>query len=235
MSLINLKENKSFEIKCKSDTKAEIVIYSAIGESFWDESVSAKSFNKELNNLPKTVNQLEVRLNSPGGDVFDGMVIYNRLKQHKAKITVYIDGLAASIASVIALAGDEIIMGEGALMMIHKPWTMAIGNSLELEETIDRLNDVEDQILGIYQRNTNIDRSELRRMVAEETWLDADQALEHGFATEKMADDDAIDMAASLSKASWIRKKPNLSGRKQLVNNKVESFKNDLKDFLARK
>ena len=138
MSLIKITESKKFEIKAKSQTVAEIVVYGVIGQDFWGDGISAKSFSDQLNNLPKTVNQIDVRLNSGGGDVFDGVSIYNRLKQHKAKVTVYIDGLAASIASVIALAGDEVVMGEGALMMIHKPWTWAMGDSAALEEVIDR-------------------------------------------------------------------------------------------------
>lgn len=233
--LIDIKNEKPFRIECKSQTTAEIIIYASIGESFWGDSVSAKSFNDELNSLPKTVNQINLRVNSGGGDVFDGISIYNRLKQHKAKVTAYVDGLAASIASVIILAADEVVMGEGALVMIHKPWTMAMGNSSDLEETIDRLNDVEEQILGIYQRNTKLDRSELRKMVAEETWLDANQAVEYGFAQRKMEDDESIDMAASLNGATWIKNKPQLATKKKIVNNKVNEFKNNIKDFLARK
>lgn len=232
--LINPKVENSFKIENKTATRAEITIYGSIGEDFWGDSISAKSFNEKLGEIASSVNQIDVRLNSGGGDVFDGIVIYNRLKQHKAKVTVYIDGLAASIASVIALAGDEVIIGEGALMMIHKPWTWAAGNSADLEETIDRLNDVEEQILGIYQRNTNLDRAELRKMVAEETWLDATQALENGFATKKMDDDESIDMAASLDKAFWINKKPVLQNYKESVNNKVTDFLNEIKDFEAR-
>jgi len=234
MTLIKTQDKKAFSIECKTATRAEIAIYSSIGDSMWDDSVSAKSFNQELTGLPSSVNQIDVRLNSGGGDVFDGMTIYNRLKQHKAKVTVYIDGLAASIASVIALAGDEIVMGEGALMMIHKPWTMAQGDSKDLEETIDRLNDVEEQILGIYERNTNLSRPELRKMIAETTWFDADQAIDMGFAQRKMASDESVDMAASLNNAFWIKDKPQLASGQEMVNNKINEFRNNVKDFLAR-
>ena len=234
MTLIKIDNSKSFEIKCKSATRAEIDLYGSIGEDNWGDGISAKSFSIALGELPKSVNQIDLRVNSGGGDVFDGMTIYNRLKQHKAKVTVYIDGVAASIASIIAMAGDEIVMGEGALMMIHKPWTMAMGDSRELEETIDRLNDVEEQMLGIYERGTGLGRAELRKMIAETTWFDADQALEAGFAQRKMANDETLDIAASINKAFWIKDKPQLQDRTKMVNNKLSEFKNKAKDFLAR-
>ena len=109
--ILNFKaKGKPLQIRSESATKAEIIIYAPIGQSFWEESVSAKDFSDQLNKLEPTVNEISVRINSPGGDVFDGIAIYNRLKQHKAKKIIYIDGLAASIASIIALAGDEIII-----------------------------------------------------------------------------------------------------------------------------
>lgn len=232
--LLNIKSRKGFEIKNTTQTTAEIIIYSDIGESWWSDSVSAKSFSDQLNALPATVNEITVRLNSPGGDVFDGVAIYNRLKQHKAKVIVYIDGLAASIASIIALAGDEIIMSEGALMMIHKPWTFTYGNSLELEETINRLDDVEEQLIGIYQRKTKLDRSEIRQMLATETWFNADQAVEKGFATKKMAEEERVDMAASLTKASWIRNKPQVKSLSDFAKKEVNDLRKEVEDFLAR-
>lgn len=196
-----------FEIKNKSATKAEIIIYAPIGESFWGDSISAKQFSDEIKKLDASVNEITVRINSPGGDVFDGVAIYNRLKQHKAKIIVHIDGLAASIASIIALAGDEIIMGEGALYMIHKPWSFAMGNSNDLEEVINRLMDVEEQLVSIYAKKTKLDRAEIKKMLSDETWLDADQAIEKGFVDSKA--EDSVPIAASVfDSAKWINKAP---------------------------
>lgn len=232
--LIKIKNKKVFSINNKSTTSAEIVIYSDIGESFWGDSMSAKSFSEELKQLPDTVNQIDVRLNSPGGDVFDGITIYNRLKQHKANVTVYIDGMAASIASIIALAGDEVIMGEGSTYMIHLPWTMAMGNALELEDTINRLDEVTEQLLGIYQRKTRLDRSEIRKMLTEETWLDAAQAMEYGFVDKIMEADETLDMAASLDNAKWIRKQPKFDNTNKYVKSEVSNLKDEIKDFLAR-
>ena len=144
--LIDLQKRNGFKISAKTVSSAEITIYAPIGQDFWGEAISASSFSRELDSLPDTITNIDVRLNSPGGDVFDGITIYNRLRQHKASVTVYVDGMAASIASIIALAGDEIVMGEGAQFMIHKPMSFGFGNNLDFEALIDRLNDVEDQL-----------------------------------------------------------------------------------------
>ena len=117
---------------------AEILIYGDIGESWWDETVSARSFLQELNALD--VDQITVRINSLGGSVPDGIAICNAMKRHKATITVEVDGIAYSIASLIAMGGDTINMASNALMMIHAPWTYAAGNSAELRELADQLD-----------------------------------------------------------------------------------------------
>ena len=106
-----------YNIKAKSDTSAEISIYDEIGG--W--GISAQQFSQEFKALGNNLKQIDLHIHSPGGDVFDGIAIYNLLKNHPANKTVYIDGLAASMASVIAMAGNEIIMPENAMMMIHKP------------------------------------------------------------------------------------------------------------------
>jgi len=117
---------------------AEILIYGDIGESWWDETTSAKSFMQELGALD--VDAITVRINSLGGSVPDGIAICNAMKRHKAQITVEIDGIAYSIASLIAMGGDTINMASNALMMIHAPWTYAAGNSAELRELADQLD-----------------------------------------------------------------------------------------------
>jgi ATP-dependent protease ClpP protease subunit len=168
--------------------------------------ISAGSFSEELKKIPATVNTLTIRINSPGGDVFDGITIYNRLKQFKAKKKVCIDGLAASIASIIAMAGDEIIMGEGALFMVHLPWTMTMGNRMEMDNTINRLMDVEEQMLGIYSKKTGLPRHEIRALLEAETWMNSDTAINFGFVDSKS--EDTIAIAASAMKSKWITKRP---------------------------
>lgn len=223
------RSQKPFEIRNKSATTAEIVIYAPIGDGgFFSDSVSAKQFSEELKGLDSTVNEITVRINSPGGDVFDGIAIYNRLKQHKAKIIVMIDGLAASIASVIALAGDEIIMGEGALFMVHLPWTFAMGDRTDLENTINRLMDVEEQLIGIYSKKTGMDRAEIRAMLEAETWLDADQAIAQGFVDKKS--EDSLPIAASVFEKKWINKRPKTYKSETA---EIEKAKNGLKQKIA--
>lgn len=212
----------SFKIEAKTATTAEIVIYEQIGESFWDDGVSAKSFSEELKNLGPSIKQIDLRLNSPGGDVFDGITIYNRLKQHSANVTVYVDGLAASIASIIALAGDEIIMGEGALYMVHLPWTMSMGNRNDLDNTVQRLMDIEEQMLSIYAKRSGLDRVEIRKMLEEETWLDSDQTVEMGFADKKS--EEVVAIAASSMEKSWMNKSPKKFNSTTLVA-KAEALK----------
>lgn len=225
--------NKPLRVVSKSATKAEITLYSAIGESFWGDSISAKQFSDTLNSLDSAVNEITVRINSPGGDVFDGIAIYNRLKQHKAKIIVHIDGLAASIASIIALAGDEIVIGDGALYMIHLPWTFAMGNRMDLENTTNRLMDVEEQLIGIYAKKTKMDRAEIRKMLEAETWMDAEQAIEKGFVDKKAAE--SMPIAASALKNPWINKAPrNYNSDTKVVQNAISDLKKKIGQKIAR-
>lgn len=127
-----------YKIQAKGNKSAEINIYGDIGESWWGESVTAKQFVKELAALD--VEDLTVRINSYGGSVADGIAIYNAIKRHKANTTVAIDGVAVSIASLIAMAGDTVEMADNALMMIHAPWTYASGNAVDLREAADVLD-----------------------------------------------------------------------------------------------
>ncbi len=229
------KAKQPFIIRSAVDKKsAEIIIYSPIGESMWSDAISAKQFSEALNKLDPSVDTLNVRINSPGGDVFDGVAIYNRLKQHKAKVVVHIDGLAASIASVIALAGDEIIIGDGALFMIHLPWTMAMGNRMEMENTINLLMDVEEQLIGIYARKTGMGRSEIKKMLEAETWMDAEEAISKGF-VDKMSED-SLPIAASVFDSQWIRKTPKgYKSEAAVVEKEIENLKKKISDRIARK
>lgn len=224
------------QIRNSSATEAEIVIYAGIGPDYWGDGsmISAKQFSDDLKKLPATVNTLNVRINSPGGDVFDGIAIFNRLKQFKGKKVVYIDGLAASIASIIALAGDEINIGEGALFMVHLPWTFAYGNRMELDNTVNRLMDIEEQMLGIYSKASGMDRNEVRSLLEAETWLGADEAIEKGFNFTKM--EEAFPIAASAIDSKWIMKKPkNFFSEEKAAQAKILELKNKVASRLARR
>jgi ATP-dependent protease ClpP protease subunit len=236
--LVNLKQfERGVKVINKSPTTAEIRIYEQIGESFWEDGLSAKSFDDQLKELPSSVQNIEVRLNSPGGDVFQGLTIYNRLKQHKAKVTVYIDGLAASIASIIALAGDEVIMGEGALMMIHKASTGVWGNVDDFIKTIEVLDEIDEQLVSIYFNKCRKykSRAEIKNMMAETTWINAEEALEMGLVDTTMAQDEEMDIAACLGEhCKWIKTMPKLKNHSEDIRKKIEDKKKEIEDFLAR-
>lgn len=168
------------EFRAKGST-GEIWLYDQIGRDFWGEGISAKTFQKELTALGK-VSTLNLRINSPGGDVFDGLTIYNQLKAHPARVVVDVDGLCASIASVIAMAGDEIRMAGNAMMMIHNPHGMAIGDSTEMQRVAALLDQVKGNLADTYAARTGNLRASIETWMSDETWLTADAAVQMGFA-----------------------------------------------------
>lgn len=226
---------KALDVRA-SATEAEIDIFGAIGGFSWsDDNVTLKGFREELKKIPDTVKNITVNINSPGGDVFDGIAIYNLLKQHKATIKVKIHALAASIASIIALAGDEIEMGTGALYMVHLPWTFSYGNRKDFESTIENLMTVEDQLTTIYAKKTGLSRTEVKNLMEKETWMSADEAIDLKFADSKAEDSEPI-AASVLDKATWISRMPkNVVTSKEENKKKVQELKNKIEGFLARK
>jgi len=167
-----------FEIKAMG-TSAEVFIYDEIGGGMFG-GVGAKEFVNELNTL-KGVENIKVRINSPGGSVFEGVTIYNALLQHPAHIETQIDGLAASIASVIALAGDTVTMADNALFMIHDPWSFAMGDAAEMRKTADLLDKIKGTLVTTYVNNSVLTEAGVIDFMASETWFDAQEAMDHGF------------------------------------------------------
>ena len=131
--------------------------------------------------LSKVSGNLTVWLNSPGGDVFAASQIYSMLKNHKGKVTVKIDGIAASAASVVAMAGDETLIAPTALMMIHDPSTSAIGNKADMEKAIELLEEVKESIINAYETKSHLSRNKIAKLMSDETWLNAKKAHEMGF------------------------------------------------------
>jgi len=180
----NKQAKKFWQIKNSvANEEAEMLLYGEIGSNAWEDSVTAKEFAKELKEVEDS-KILNVRINSPGGDVFAGQAIYSMLKRCKAQVIVYIDGLAASIASLVAMAGDKVIMPKNSMMMIHKPWTVSAGNSDDMNKTIERLEKAEESMLSAYQDKTGLEISEIKELLAAETWLTASEAVNKGFADE---------------------------------------------------
>jgi ATP-dependent Clp protease, protease subunit len=167
-----------YEFKNKAEDSAEISIYDEIG--MW--GVSARHFASDLKALGDVKN-IDVSINSPGGSLFDGLAIHNMLKRHPAKVTVIIDGIAASAASVIAMAGDEILMPENAFMMIHEASGVAVGTADDMREYADFLDKTLASLVSVYRAKTDMADDELISMIKAESWLSALDAVALGFAT----------------------------------------------------
>ncbi len=177
-------KNKFYSFENITETSADIYIYGDIVSYEWDESdVSAFGFKKELDELGD-ISELNVHINSLGGSTYQALTIYNLLKQHKAKINVYIDGIAASAASIIAMAGEKIYMPKTSMMMIHNCWTWATGNAKELRKTADDMDKIAVAYKAAYLSKISIDEEKLDTLLDEETYLTAEECIDMGFADE---------------------------------------------------
>ena len=159
-------------------TYAEVYIYDEI--SWW--GITAQAFVDELREI--TDPQIHLHLNSPGGDVFDAHAIYQALVDHKATVTTLVDGLAASAASVVAMAGERIVMGRAAMLMIHDAWGLAIGNAADMRDMAERLDKISDVIASVYAERAGGPLEFWRAAMVEESWYDADEAVQAGLADE---------------------------------------------------
>src|ERR1700739_236807 len=162
------------------DSVADIYLYEDVGESYFGESKSAKQFKDELHALGN-IKQINLRINSMGGSVFDGLAMYNILRQNKAKVVTKIDGLAASIASVVAMSGDEIEIADTGMMMIHDAWTQCVGNAEQMREAADLLDTITVNIANTYKRS-KIKFNDIRELMKAETWMTAEDCVKMGFA-----------------------------------------------------
>lgn len=200
----NKQMNKFWEMKMSTDSSnsADIFIYGDIVRWVWEdyfpEDVSSNTFKDDLDALGD-VSIINLHVNSPGGSVFEGIAIYNMLKRHKAKVNVYVDALAASIASVIAMAGDTIYMPKNSMLMIHNPWTWTEGNATELRKVADDLDRIGNSSKQTYLQKAGekLTDEKLQEMLDAETWLSADEAYEYGLCDVV---EEANQMAASLDK-----------------------------------
>ena len=152
-------------------------------ESWFDDDVTPQLFKDELNS---GTGDITVWINSPGGDCVAAAQIYNMLMDYKGSVIVKIDGIAASAASVIAMAGTKVLVSPVSMLMIHNPMTVAFGNSAEMQKAIDMLASVKDSILNAYEIKTGLSRTKLSHLMDAETWMDANKAIELGFADEIM-------------------------------------------------
>jgi ATP-dependent protease ClpP protease subunit len=182
------------EAKASDPTVVDIYILDLIGDwvyDLWELGVTtAKSFVEQLSKLDASVSSIRVHINSPGGDVFSALTIANALRDQRVSkgrtVVTIVDGLAASAASVVAMAGERVEMADNALLMIHNPYTYAVGNAAELQKAAETLNTIRDSLVATYQWHSTLDATEIAALLDAETWMTADEAIERGFATDKV-------------------------------------------------
>jgi len=188
-------KNKTYYSLFQNEDSAVLNIFGDITSYAWEEygEMSNVLLSKKLEELGN-VSVIDVYINSYGGEVAEGLAIYNALKRHSAKIRTHVDGFACSIASVIFMAGDERIMPNTSCLMIHNPWICAAGNSKELRKQAEDLDVIGESSINAYLERVNISREELQKLLDNETWLSPKEALDMGFATsnEKDEDDDNV-------------------------------------------
>lgn len=166
----------------KKENEADIMIFGDITSWPWaEEEVSAYMLSKQIADLD--VETINVHINSYGGEVAEGLAIYNSLRQHGAKIRTYCDGFACSIASVIFMSGTERIMSNASLLMIHNPWTYTSGNAQKLRKTAENLDKMAQASVNAYMEHVSLSEEEIKQLLDNETWLSAQEGLEYGFAT----------------------------------------------------
>ena len=177
-------------------------------DSWFDDDVTPQMFKEELMDGNGNIT---VWINSPGGDCVAAAQIYNMLREYEGKVTVKIDGIAASAASVIAMAGDTVLMSPVSMMMIHNPMTIAFGDSGEMQRAIDMLKSVKDSIINAYELKTGLSRTKLAHLMDAETWMDAGKAVELGFADDilRRAEDAPEDTASPAEALLFSRKAVN--------------------------
>lgn len=182
--------NKKFwQFKPQAASKsADLMLYGPISStSWWGDEVTPREFKKELDALGD-IDNLNIHIFSAGGDPFAAHAIHAMLRAHKAYKTVYVEGLAASAASLIVMAGDKVIMYGNSILMVHNPWTLAVGNSVELRKMADDLDKVRDSMVVTYQAKTGLSTEEIITLLDAETWLTAQEAVDKGFADEVAAE-----------------------------------------------
>lgn len=177
-------KHKYFSME-KVNQTATITIYGDICSWAWEElgEMSSNILSKQLEALGD-VNEIHVFINSYGGEVAEGLAIYNALKRHNAKVITYCDGFACSIASVIFMAGDERVMNEASLLMIHNAWTYAMGNSAELRKQADDLEKITQASVEAYKAHSSLSEEEIKALMDAESWILPEEAFSYGFATK---------------------------------------------------
>lgn len=192
--------NKKYFQLTQNNNEVDIQIYGDITSWEWLESdISSYTLSKQIEALE--CDQINVYINSYGGEVAEGLAIYNQLKRHKAKVKTVCDGFACSAASVVFMAGDERIMSTASLLMIHNAWTRVQGNSKELRKQADDLDKITQASVNAYMKEINITEEELKQMLDDETWITPQEAIEKGFITAIVNEKEAEEVSQSVKKS----------------------------------
>ncbi|HJQ55652.1 MAG TPA: head maturation protease, ClpP-related [Vineibacter sp.] len=188
----------------KKDDERSIGVYDVIGQDFWSgEGVTAKRVAAALRSMGK--GDVTVNINSPGGDMFEGLAIYNLLREHDGEVTVKVLGLAASAASIIAMAGDKVQVARAGFLMVHNAWVLAVGNRNDLLEIADTLKPFDDAMASIYAARTGQEPKAMAKLMDAETWIGGEAAVEGGFADELLPSDQ-VEKGAGKASASAVRR-----------------------------
>lgn len=188
------------EIRAASTDENTISIYDTIGADFWGEGVTAKRIAGALRAIGGA--DVTININSPGGDVWEAVAIYNLLREYQGKVTVKVLGLAASAASVIAMAGDEVLIGRAAFLMIHNGWVVAVGNRNDLREIADYIEPVDRAIADVYAERSGHPAAEISQMMDDETYIGGSDAVAMGFADGLLASNETRELTESPQNAA---------------------------------
>ena len=221
-----------YNIQNKASETADIYIFDEIGMY----GVTAQDFIGEIKELKNT--PINLRINSLGGDVFNGMAIYNVIKKREAKTTVYIEGIAASIATIIALGADEVVMSENSLFMIHNAWGGTMGDAKDMRKSAETLEKISTELTEIYMKKTGLSYDVVSNMMDEETWLNSEEAYELGFVDTIS---DAIKIAAKYDVSKFknitneqVQNKLNINiNNRKMTNELKEWFNNKVEEIVT--
>lgn len=200
----------------------ELLVYDSIGANYWGGGVTAEKVQQQLKDAGD-VSKIKLRINSPGGDVFEGSAIYSLLAQHPAEVECYVDGLAASAAFTVAMAADKIHISESAMMMLHNAWGMCVGYAEDMKKTADVLDKVSGTMRDIYSKRSGMSADEVQTLMDDETWMTADEAVEYGFADDTVVrnpaeDQDDQELAASFDLSKFAKKNPRAEKKTKRVD-----------------
>lgn len=191
-------------VRAATESENSISIFDVIGEDWWSgEGVTAKRIAGALRAIGEK--DVVVNVNSPGGDYFEGLAIYNLLREHKGRVTVNVLGIAASAASVIAMAGDQVNIARAGFLMIHNTWVIAMGDRNELQATADWLAPFDQTAVDIYAARSGLDAKAIAKMLDRETWIGGAEAVDEGFADALLASDQVADDPKARARGGQLR------------------------------